>query len=191
MYGQRAAEKLKEAFPEGILEVQVQAGDQTVVIVKPEAIVDVCRFLHDDEELSFTYLSDLTATDLLGNEPRFRVIYHLYSIERNDWLRIRVPVYSTSSVGEAFDGLPEATVEGRPYGEGPCVPSVTAIWRGANWLEREVYDMFGIVFAGHPDLRRILMPDDWDGHPLRKDYPLLGTAEEPVLLFEDARDVLK
>ena len=155
-------------FPEVVGDVAV-SGEQVVVFVKGEGIVDVCRYLHDSDDLAYEYLSDITAVDLLESEPRMQVVYHLYSFKNNDWLRLKVPVYS--------DDLQ--------------VPSVTDIWRGANWLEREVYDMFGITFAGHPDLRRILMPDDWDGHPLAKDYPLLGHKEETVLLFENATDVLE
>ena len=167
MPGERAAEKLKERIPEAILGVEDMLG-QAVVLVKPESIVEVCRFLRDDEELAFNLLSDLTAVDVFESEPRFQVVYHLTSLKTHDRLRLKVPVYA----GE------------------PALPSVTDVWPGANWFEREVYDMFGITFTGHPDLTRILMPDDEQGHPLRKDFPLLGTREETVLLYEDVRDVL-
>lgn len=167
MFGESAAVQLKEKFLDDILDVQ-RSGDQAVVFVNPERTLDACRFLHDEPSLLYEYLSDITAVDLHLHEPRFHVVYHLYSFNSNDWLRLKVPVYSAD----------------------PTLPSVTEIWRGANWLEREVFDMFGIVFDGHPNLTRILMPDDWNGHPLRKDFPLLGNADETVLLFDDVRDVL-
>lgn len=144
--------RLKEKFPESILQSAEVRGELTVVVRK-EDIVSVCTFLRDDTELSFDFLSDLTAVDHLGREPRFDVVYHLYSLGKNRRLRLKVKV-----------------------GEGESVPSVTSVWSAANWLEREVFDMFGIRFDYHPDLRRILMPDDWVGHPLRKDFPL--TREE-------------
>jgi len=98
-------------------------------------------------------LSTVTAVDRYPAEPRFEVVYHLNSLERKQWLRLKA----------------------RIGGENPTIESVTSVWRGANWYEREVFDLFGIRFTGHPDLRRIMMPDDWEGHPLRKDYPITGT----------------
>jgi NADH-quinone oxidoreductase subunit C len=144
--------RLKKEFPDSILESGEFRGDLTVV-VRTQDIVPVCRFLHDDAELSFNFLSDLTAVDRSGREPRFDVVYQLYSLDRNHRIRLKVKAGETESV-----------------------PSVTSIWSNANWFEREVFDMFGIGFDGHQDLRRILMPDDWVGHPLRKDFPL--TKEE-------------
>ncbi|MCJ7482287.1 MAG: NADH-quinone oxidoreductase subunit C, partial [Thermodesulfovibrionales bacterium] len=113
----------------------------------------ILRFLHDDPLLSFDHLQDLTAVDYIKKkEIRFEVVYNLYSIRYRHKIRIRAQV-------------PE---------NDPKIDSVVPIWAGANWHERECYDMFGILFTGHPDLRRILMPEDWEGFPLRKDYPLKG-----------------
>lgn len=146
------AEKLKEHFPEEVVEV-IEFRDQVSVIVKRGRILEICRYLHDEPTLSFDHLQDLCGADYHGKkEPRFEVVYNLYSIKYRHKIRIRAQV-------------PE---------NDPSIKSVTPIWAGANWHERECYDMFGIVFKGHPDLRRILMPEDWEGHPLRKDYPLKG-----------------
>jgi NADH-quinone oxidoreductase subunit C len=144
--------RLKEKHPDSILESAEFRGELTLV-VKRNDIVPVCRFLRDDPELSFNFLSDLTAVDRLGRELRFDLIYHLYSLDKNHRVRLKVRA-----------------------GEAESVPSVTSVWSNANWFEREVFDLFGIEFDGHPDLRRILMPDDWVGHPLRKDFQL--TTEE-------------
>jgi NADH-quinone oxidoreductase subunit C len=144
--------RLKEKFPDSILETSEFRGELTIVIRK-EDIVSVCTFLRDDPELLFNYLSDLTAVDRLGRKPRFDVIYHLYSIKKSHRVRLKIKL-----------------------DEGESLESITSVWSGANWFEREVFDMFGIRFDNHPDLRRILMPDDWVGHPLRKDFPL--TQEE-------------
>lgn len=143
-------QKLREAFPDAILEVKVFRNEVTVV-VRREAIVKVCRFLRHDPELQYDFLSDLTAVDRLklGSDPRFEVVYHLYSVSRKWRVRLKVRVE-----------------------EGEAVPSVTSVWEGANWYEREVYDLFGIPFEGHPDLRRIIMPEEFEGHPLRKDFPV-------------------
>jgi len=143
------AARLQSRFPDTIGEVTTRLGEATVEVAK-DALLDVARFLRDDNDMQFALLSDVTAVDYLPQEPRFAVVYHLLSLARRRRLRLRVWVF-------------EAEAE---------LPSVTGIWPGANWYEREVYDMFGISFTGHPDLSRILMPDDWEGHPLRKDYPL-------------------
>ena len=124
-------------------------GELTLEIA-PARIVEVCALLKSN--LDFVRLSDLTAVDRYPQEPRFEVIYHLHSISRNERLRLKC----------------------RLSGGAPAIDSVTAVWRGAEWYEREVFDLFGIHFHGHPDLRRIMMPEDWEGHPLRKDYPILG-----------------
>ncbi len=144
--------KLKEKFPDSILGSAEFRGELTI-IVKRENIVSLCVFLRDDPELSFNFLSDLTAVDYLGRKPRFDVVYHLYSLDKNHRLRLKVKVEESESV-----------------------PSVTSVWSTANWLEREVFDLLGIGFVGHPDLRRIVLPEDWKGHPLRKDFTL--TREE-------------
>jgi NADH-quinone oxidoreductase subunit C len=125
---------------------------QAVVTAAPGALPDVLRTLRDDAELRFDLLADLTAVDYLGRSPRFEVVYQLQSIAKHHRLRVKVPV----------DG-PE-----------PVVPTATGIWKSALWAEREVFDMYGIRFDRHPDLRRILMYPEFQGHPLRKDYPLDG-----------------
>jgi len=125
-------------------------GELTLAIA-PAKISSICGFLKYDQK--FVRLSTVTAVDRYPQEPRFEVVYHLHSVERNKRVRLKC----------------------RLRGEDPIVESVTPVWRGADWYEREVFDMFGIRFLGHPDLRRILMPDDWEGHPLRKDYPVTGS----------------
>jgi NADH-quinone oxidoreductase subunit C len=114
-------------------------------------IVSVCGFLKYDEK--FVRLSTVTAVDRYPKEPRFEVVYHLHAIEPYQRLRLKCQV----------------------RGEDPVIESVASVWRSADWYEREVFDLFGIKFVNHPDLRRILLPDDWNGHPLRKDYPITGT----------------
>ena len=149
-------EGLRERFPEHVSEPE-EAFDEVSVRVSRDQIVRVCTSLRDDE--GFELLADLSGVDFLGVAPpaeRFLVAYHLASLSRNVRLRLRVFV---------ADG-------------DETVPSVTGIYPTAEWQEREAYDFFGIVFEGHPDLRRILMPDDWEGYPHRKDYPLGGTKVE-------------
>jgi NADH-quinone oxidoreductase subunit C len=142
----------KERFPLEVKEIAEFRG-QVSVTVRRERIVEILRFLHDAPELSFDYLEDLCGVDYLGKkEPRFEVVYHLYSMEHRKRIRIKAEV-------------PE---------DDCTIDSVVNIWEGADWHERECFDMFGIVFKGHPDLRRILMPEDWEGYPLRKDYPVEG-----------------
>ena len=116
-----------------------------------ERIVSVCRYLKAEQK--FVRLSTVTAVDWYPEEPRFEVVYHLHSPERNERLRLKC----------------------RVAGENPEIDSVTVIWRGANWYERETFDLFGIRFRNHLDLRRIMLPEDWEGYPLRKDYPVTGT----------------
>jgi NADH-quinone oxidoreductase subunit C len=145
-----AVQKLKEKFPGSVLDAYSFRGENTVV-VKKEDIIEICRFLKDDPELSFNFLSDLCGVDYMGREPRFDVVYNLFSVSRHHRIRVKAMV-----------------------GEGGKVASVVGVWSTADWHERETYDMYGIVFEGHPNLTRILMPEDWDGHPLRKDYPLKG-----------------
>jgi len=124
-------------------------GELTLEIA-PDRIVAVCGFLKNGH--GFIRLSSVTAVDRYPAEPRFEVVYHLHSVERKERLRLKC----------------------RVGGEDPAIESVTSVWRSANWYEREVFDLFGIRFRNHPDLRRIMMPDDWEGHPLRKDYPVTG-----------------
>ena len=128
----------------------MQSFGETTLIADPSKIADLCRYLKDSEK--FIRLSSVTAVDWYPEEPRFEVVYHLHSLERNTRLRVKC----------------------RLGGSDPAIDSVTSVWRGANWYEREVYDMFGIQFRGHPNLVRILMPTDWEGYPLRKDYPVHG-----------------
>ena len=123
---------------------------ETTLICDPARIVELCRFLKTDEK--FIRLSSVTAVDWHPAEPRFEVVYLLHSIEKNQRLRVKC----------------------RLSGANPEIDSVTGVWSGANWYEREVYDMFGIKFRNHPNLIRILMPTDWEGFPLRKDYPVHG-----------------
>ena len=141
--------QIEARLPDTVRVVTSRLGE-TIIEVEKNALLDVARFLRDDEDMQFALLSDVTAVDYLPQEPRFVVVYHLLSPVHRRRLRLHVTVS-------------EAEVE---------LPSVTGIWPGADWYEREVYDMFGISFTGHPNLRRILMPEDWEGHPLRKDYPL-------------------
>lgn len=150
----RAVVKLREKFAGSILDVKEFRGEVTVTVAKEE-IVAICTFLRDD--LRYNLLSDVTAVDYNGREPRFMMVYNMYSIPNKDRLRVKAPVEESPAV----------------------VDTVSTVWSTADWLEREVYDLFGITFAGHPDLRRILMPDDWQGHPLRKDYPVQGPDREP------------
>ena len=133
------------------------------VIAELDSLHPFMTFLRDDPELAFDYLVDVTAVDRLGLDEaiRFAVVYQLYSYKHNRRFSVSVPV-------------PEAD---------PRIESVVSVWPGANWLEREVYDMYGIVFEGHPDLRRILMPDDFGSYPLRKDYPLHGKGERDNFVF--------
>ena len=150
----RAVQQLQEKFASAILDVREFRGEVTVTIRK-ESVVDVCRLLRDS--LGYNLLTDVTAVDYPGKESRFMVVYNLYSIPSKERLRIKAPV----TEGDC------------------CIDSLTVLWNSANWLEREVWDLMGIEFTGHPDLRRILMTDDWVGHPLRKDYPLQGPDREP------------
>jgi len=144
--------------------VSFWVGDWTI-IVPVARLIEVATRLHDAPDAAFDYCSDLTATDWPPRAERFDVIYCLYSTRLRHRVRIKVKA-----------------AENQP------VPSVTSIWPAANWLEREVFDMFGVNFTGHPDRRRILMPDDWQGFPQRKDYPLEGPGE---LLMENPLDWLK
>ena len=142
-------ETLKTTFGDAIQDTQL-FRDELTIVVNGEKIVEICRYCRDTKGLEYNFLSDVTGIDYYPQEPRFAVAYHLYSMLLNRSLRLKVY-------------LP---------GEEPSVPSVTEIYPAANWSEREIYDLLGVNFAGHPDLRRILMPDNWEGHPLRKDYPL-------------------
>ena len=137
-----------------ILETKEALGE-TTLIAEPSQIVGLCRYLKDSEK--FIRLSAVTAVDRYPEQPRFEVVYHLHSVADNRRLRVKCRLNG-----------------GEPSGTDPAIDSVTEVWRGANWYEREVYDMFGVQFRNHPNLTRILMPIDWEGYPLRKDYPKHG-----------------
>lgn len=143
-------EKLKARFPEDVLAAHDYRGDETVTVPR-EAIVRIARFLKEDPGFAMNVLMDLTAVDGLGMgwAPRFEVVYHFYSVGKNHRLRLKIRT-----------------------GEKDPVATLTGLWPAADWLEREVWDMFGIRFEGHPDLKRILMYEEFVGHPLRKDYPI-------------------
>jgi NADH-quinone oxidoreductase subunit C len=157
---------LKAALPEVAIEV-APATDRPTCVVAREHLLDVCRTLRDAAALKFAVLTEMTAVDRWPAEPRFELIYHALSPDLGAQLRLKVRLGG----GEAF------------------VPTVQGIWPSAGWLEREVWDMFGIAFDGHPDLRRLLMPEDWEGHPLRKDYPvqirMTPKVFEPLQLTEE------
>ena len=140
-----------EAFDAGALIAGKYDRKELTLETPPAKIVSVCGFLKYDQK--FVRISAVTAVDRYPAEPRFEIVYHLHSVERNQRLRLKCRVPGTD----------------------PAIESVTGVWRGANWYEREVFDLFGVRFLNHPDLRRILMPDDWEGYPLRKDYPVTGS----------------
>jgi NADH-quinone oxidoreductase subunit C len=142
-------EKIKTAVPDAVEEV-TDFREERTIFIKKDQLKDVCLLLRDEEELQYNFLSDICADDLLPEFPRFAVSYHLYSIPKNHRLRLRVWVED-----------PDEGVE-----------TVTAVWPIANWLEMEVWDLMGINFQGNNNLRRLFLPEDWQGHPLRKDYPL-------------------
>lgn len=146
---QLVTEKVEAAFPDAIENVIDFRGERTLV-VDTSKIEEICRFLRDDEELQFNLLEDIVADDMLPDFPRFAVNYHLYSIPHNHRIRLRALVED-----------PE---------EGPV--TVASVWPIATWLETEVWDLMGVRFQGNDSLRRLFLPEDWQGHPLRKDYPL-------------------
>ena len=141
-------ERLREHFATAVVATHAHRDDLTVQVA-PASILEICTFLRDDPDCAFDFLMDVTAVDYIGSVPRFEVIYHLYSLRKNHRLRVKARVAE----------------------EDLRIPSVTPVWAGANWLERETYDMYGVHFEGHPDLRRIYLYEEFQGHPLRKDYP--------------------
>jgi NADH-quinone oxidoreductase subunit C len=153
----------RSTLGDAVKDVIEYRGELTLV-VDPAKLVALCAYFRDTEGLEYNFLSDITAVDYYPEEPRFAVCYHLYSMIYNR--RIRLKVYLDSAE--------------------PKVASLTGIWPAANYQEREAFDMMGIMFEGHPDLRRILMPEDWEGHPLRKDYPL---GYEPVQFSFNYEDI--
>lgn len=169
--------RLREALGDGLERDEVING-QLILRIRRESAVEACRLLRDDSSLGFDHLADVTAVDYLtynpeggppgeGRTPRFDVVYHLYSLALNHRVRLKVGVDEDDAV----------------------VPSVTAIWPAANWGERETFDMYGIRFDGHPALERILLPDDFSGHPLRKDYPLIEEEIEFSTTLERLNEV--
>ena len=144
------AAAVAEFDAEALTAGKLDRGEATLEIA-PAKIVSICGFLKYDQK--FVRLSSVTAVDRYPAEPRFEVVYHLHSVDRSERLRLKC----------------------RLKGENPEIESVTSVWRAANWYEREVFDLFGVRFTNHPDLTRIMLPDEWVGHPLRKDYPVTGS----------------
>ncbi|RPJ05139.1 MAG: NADH-quinone oxidoreductase subunit C [Deltaproteobacteria bacterium] len=147
---QTPVDRLKSKFPASILEVTTFRDEVTVIVAKKD-ILEICRFLYSDPDLQYQFLTDLCGLDFLPEPPRFGIVYLLYSMRNNQRLRLKARV-----------------------AEGESISSVESVWKAANWLEREAYDLFGIPFDHHPDLRRILLWDGYEGHPMRKDYPVEG-----------------
>jgi NADH-quinone oxidoreductase subunit C len=141
-----------QAWNPAVIEGVKYDRDEMTIYVERSDIREACAILRDDPNCAFNYLSDVTCVDWHPQEPRFEVVYHLLSIPKKERVRLKV----------------------RLDGSSPALESVTSVWPGANYFEREVFDLFGIRFSGHPYLRRIQMPEDWEGHPLRKDYPVEG-----------------
>jgi len=160
------AEKLRAKFPEAILET-VCCKDEVTHQVEKSAVAEVCEFLKHDSDFQMNYLVDVIGVDHYPDPPRFGVVYHLYSIPKRQRIRLKVRVE-----------------------DGASVATVTGIWPAADWPEREAYDMFGIVFDGHPNLKRIYMAPDWEGYPLRKDYPLRGYKDPYNPYGEETEEVL-
>jgi NADH-quinone oxidoreductase subunit C len=146
-----AVARLMEWNPSSVSRVKFDRDEMTIYVAR-ENIREACALLRDDPNCAFNFLSDVTCVDWFPAEPRFEVVYHLLSIPKKERVRLKVKLDSSS----------------------PVVDSVTSVWSGANYFEREVFDLFGIRFSGHPYLRRLLMPEDWEGYPLRKDYPVEG-----------------
>ena len=157
-----AIARLRLHLGDALIGAEMSLG-QPAITVRREAILPATVALRDDPMLKYIRLSDICGVDNLkrGITPRFEVVYHLHSFLRNEWVRLKAPVDERD----------------------PVVPSIVSEWPAANWFEREIYDMFGIQFSGHPNLTRILMPDDWEGHPLRKDYPIYGEEVEFTVNF--------
>jgi NADH-quinone oxidoreductase subunit C len=151
---------LTEALPAGAFQMAATRDEIPTILVVPASLVDVARVLRDHPSLRFNVCLDITAADHLPRMPRFDVVYHLVATDEPFTLRLKVQLAS----------------------EGDQLPTVSSIWPSANWQEREVWDLFGIVFTGHPNLERLLTPEDWEGHPLRRDYPV--QVKLPVRTYE-------
>ena len=150
------AECLRSWNAKAVSEV-IEFRGETTIVVPCELLRPTAEHCRSDAKLQYNFLTDATCVDRTPAEPRFELNYHLVSIPRREKVRLRVWV----------------------SGKDPVVDSLVPVWPGANWLEREIFDLFGIRFNGHPDLRRILLPDDWEGHPLRRDYPVEGYRDVP------------
>jgi NADH-quinone oxidoreductase subunit C len=149
--GHPAVRRLSAWNPQFVEGVKFDREEMTICLARP-AIREACALLRDDPDCPFNYLSDVTCVDWYPSEPRFEVIYHLLSIPNKERVRLKVKLSADM----------------------PALDSVTSVWPGANYFEREVFDLFGVRFNGHPYLRRLLMPENWEGYPLRKDYPVEG-----------------
>ncbi len=156
MTSQEIIEALRGAVPDATIEPAPSADGMPAIYVAREHVTDVAFALRDLPALQFAFAPDITGVDFLPREPRFEVMFHLVSLG--------VPGFG--------DVAKRLRVKVRVPGSDPRMPTLSAVWKSMNWGEREVYDLFGIYFDGHPDLRRILMPEDWEGHPARKDYPV-------------------
>ena len=162
-------ELVKKNFPDAVLETHSQLGDDTLVLA-PGRWKEVCRFLMENPQSDMSMLTDLTAVDFPDRDPRFEVVAHLYSLSRGHRLRLKARV-------------------GDREGETVEIDTLTELWASANWMERECFDMFGVKFLGHPDLRRILTYPEFEGHPLRKDYP--ADRIQPLVQYRDEPNIDK
>ena len=169
-------ERLAATFGDAVVGVKSSCKEATVLVPKAR-LVEVLQFLRDDAACAMDYLSDMTGAHYPNNDKNFEVVYHLYSMTHKQSLRVKTQL-----------------------DDGEACPTATAIWPGSNWMEREAHDLLGIVFTGHPNLKVILLPDDFEGHPLRKEFPLGGAQEEmiranrygkPVYLPEDIEEAQK
>jgi len=149
--GHPAVRRLLEWNRAALEGVKFDRNEMTVQL-RRDALREACAVLRDDANCPFNFLSDVTCVDWYPSEPRFEVVYHLLSIPNKERVRLKVKL----------------------HGDMPALDSVTSLWPSANYFEREVFDLFGVRFSGHPYLRRLLMPENWEGHPLRKDYPVEG-----------------
>jgi len=147
-------ELMTDKFGGGIASVTT-VHDEITVTARRDIVIPLLRFLKEDEEFACDFLTDLCGVDYLPESPRFRIVYHLYSLKHQHRLRVKVALEESD----------------------PVVDSCTSLWAGADWHERECFDLFGIIFKGHPNLQRLLLPPDFVGHPLRKDFPLEGFKE--------------
>jgi len=160
---------IEKNFGAAVLETHSLHGDDTIV-VEAAAWKEVARFLRDTPECSMDMLTDLTAVDFPEREPRFEIVAHFYSLSKGHRLRLK-------------------TRTGDSEGDEAAVESLTELWASANWMERETFDMFGVIFKNHPDLRRILMYPEFEGHPLRKDYP--ADKIQPLIAYRDVPNIEK